>query len=90
MANTKASKKDIRRITRRTAHNLGIKTRLKTLRKKALFADDASAEEKQTQVNEYAAALDKAAKTGLIHPNKANRQKSRAAKRLNKAKAPAS
>jgi small subunit ribosomal protein S20 len=81
MANTKTSKKDMRRIARRTERNVAVNSRLKTLRKKALF-DASSGTEKQAQVSEYAAALDKAAKTGLIHPNKANRQKALAARRL--------
>ena len=71
MANLKSSKKDIRRIQRRTERNLTIRSRVKTLRKKAL--GEASAEDKST----YASALDKAVKAGIVHPNKAAREKSK-------------
>ena len=36
MANLKSSKKDIRRISRRTVRNQAVKSRLKTLRKKTV------------------------------------------------------
>lgn len=71
MANLKSSKKDIRRIQRRTERNLTIRSRVKTLRKKAL--GEASPEDKST----YASALDKAVKVGIVHPNKAAREKSK-------------
>jgi len=77
MANTKASKKDIRKSARRTERNRVVKTRLKTLRKNALLADAPSAE----TVSEYASALDKAAKRGIIHPNRVNRQKAAMARK---------
>lgn len=71
MANLKSSKKDIRRINRRTERNLEVSSRLKTLRKKAL--GEASGEDKSA----YASALDKAVKTGVVHKNKASREKSK-------------
>ena len=71
MANLKSSKKAIRRISRRTERNAATSSRLKTLRKKAL--GEASAEDKQA----YASALDKAVKSGVVHQNKANREKSK-------------
>jgi small subunit ribosomal protein S20 len=74
MANLKSSKKDIRRIARRTERNTIVSSRLKTLRKKAL--GEAPAEDKAA----YASALDKAVKTGVIHRNKANSEKSKLAK----------
>lgn len=71
MANLKSSKKDIRRIARRTERNTVVSSRLKTLRKKALGeADDSN---KQA----YSSALDKAVKSGVIHKNKASREKSK-------------
>lgn len=77
MANLKSSQKDIRRIERRTAHNRVIRSRLKTLRKKVLTAiQEGNAEQIAAAQREYASSLDKAAKTGIIHINKANRQKS--------------
>ena len=71
MANLKSSKKDIRRIVRRTERNTATSSRLKTLRKKAL--GESSAEDKKA----YASALDKAANSGVIHKNKASREKSK-------------
>ena len=76
MANLKSSQKDIRRIERRTARNRVVTTRLKTLHKKVLTAQkdgDATALAELGRL--YSSALDKAAKTGVIHLNKANRQK---------------
>jgi small subunit ribosomal protein S20 len=71
MANLKSSKKDIRRISRRTERNLATRSRLKTLRKKAL--GEASDADKSA----YASALDKAVKSGVVHVNKASRDKSK-------------
>lgn len=71
MANLKSSKKDIRRIARRTERNTTTSSRLKTLRKKAL--GEASDSDKCA----YASALDKAVKSGVIHKNKADREKSK-------------
>lgn len=74
MANLKSSKKDIRRISRRTERNLAVKSRLKTLRKKAL--GEATPEDKSA----YASALDKAVKSGILHKNKASTEKSKLSK----------
>jgi small subunit ribosomal protein S20 len=74
MANLKSSKKDIRRISRRTERNLSTRTRLKTLRKKAL------GESSDGDKTAYASALDKAVKTGVVHKNKASREKSKIAR----------
>ena len=71
MANLKSSKKDVRRIARRTERNTATSSRLKTLRKKAL--GEASDADKSA----YASALDKAVKSGVVHPNKASREKSK-------------
>lgn len=71
MANLKSSKKDIRRIARRTERNTATKSRLKTLRKKAL------GEAQDADKSAYASALDKAVKAGVVHKNKASREKSK-------------
>jgi len=73
MANLKSSKKDIRRISRRTERNGAAASSLKTLRKKVV--EDPSAENK----SKYASALDKAAKSGAVHPNKVSREKAKMA-----------
>jgi small subunit ribosomal protein S20 len=86
MANTKASKKDIRRIAKRTVQNNMVRVSLKTYVKKARKAT-ASGDPVATQANLTIAvkALDKAAQNGVIHPNQAARRKSRIAKQANAA-----
>jgi small subunit ribosomal protein S20 len=81
MANTKASKKDIRRIAKRTVQNNMVRTSLKTFIKKSRKAT-ASGDVEATTTNLVTAvkALDKAAQNGVIHPNQAARRKSRIAK----------
>ena len=71
MANLKSSQKDIRRIASRTERNTTTKSRLKTLRKKAI------GEAPATDKSAYASALDKAVKSGVVHKNKAAREKSK-------------
>lgn len=81
MANTKSAQKRSRQTIVRTERNRAEKSRVKTLRKKALTAiaggDKAAA---ATAVSEFSSAVDKAAKRNLIHPNKAANLKSKTAK----------
>jgi small subunit ribosomal protein S20 len=80
MANIKSSQKDIRRIRTRTARNVVVVSRIKTLRKKVMAAaTEGDAVRTISGAGEYSSALDKAAKRGVIHANKANRIKSRMA-----------
>jgi len=83
MANTKSAQKRSRQTIVRTERNRAEKSRVKTLRKKALTAiaagDKAAA---ATAVSEFTSAVDKAAKRNLIHPNKAANLKSKAAKSI--------
>lgn len=74
MPNIKAAEKWVRQTEKRTTRNLDVKTRLKTLYKKAATAGEAEV----TQSVE--SQFDKAAQKGIIHPNKAARKKSRLAK----------
>ena len=77
MANTKSAQKEARKTAKRTLHNRGVKTRLKTLTKKARSAldrDDAAAARKA--VDAVVSAYDRAAKTNIVHKNKASRVKS--------------
>ena len=83
MPNIKAAEKWVRQSTKRTQRNLSVKTRLKTLYKKAAGAQDAEV----TQSVE--SQFDKAAQKGIIHPNKAARKKSRLAKAAARATAAA-
>lgn len=72
----------MRRTERRRVENLDVKTRLKTLYKKAAATAGDIA---QTVESEF----DRAARKGIIHPNKAARKKSRLAKAVAKVAAPA-
>ena len=80
MANTKSAIKAARKAVRLTERNRGVKTRLKTLRKRldALIASkDASSKDAASQ---YVSAMDKAVKSGVVHKNAASRAKAYAAK----------
>jgi small subunit ribosomal protein S20 len=78
MANTRSAKKSARQTVRRTLENKRVLTGLKSQTKKvrsAFAAKDKTAA--AAGVKAMASLADKAAKTGQIHKNKANRQKSR-------------
>lgn len=79
MPNIKAAEKWVRQTGKRTQRNLDVKTRLKTVYKKAAAGGDAA------QVSAVEAQFDKAAQKGIIHPNKAARKKSRLAQASKKA-----
>lgn len=79
MANTKQAQKYIRKTIKRTEHNRRISSRLKTLQKKVTAEKDNPQAAKEVAI-EFTSALDKAAKRGTIHRNKANRLKSKVAK----------
>ncbi len=88
MANLKSSQKDIRRIEKRTARNVEVRSRLKTLRKKTRAAvQSGDAEQVAEASRAYFSALDKAAKNRVIHPNRADREKSRLSTAASKAAA---
>ena len=76
MPNIKAAIKWTRQSEKRQARNLDVKTRLKTLVKKARVGGEAAA------VSLAEMQLDKAASKGIIHPNKAARKKSRLVKAI--------
>ncbi|GAC1308848.1 MAG: hypothetical protein NVSMB19_22300 [Vulcanimicrobiaceae bacterium] len=77
MPNIKAAIKWVKQSEKRELRNRDVKTRLKTLFKKAKNGGDlAVAPSVESQ-------LDKAAQKGIIHPNKAARKKSRLAKAIN-------
>jgi small subunit ribosomal protein S20 len=83
MANTRSAAKQARASLRRRAHNHAIKSRLHTLEKKFLAAVRAQNNtEAATAYRAVVSALDKAAKTKVIHRNVASRKKSRLAARL--------
>jgi small subunit ribosomal protein S20 len=76
--NIKAAVKWVRQSEKRTLRNLDTKTRLKTLFKKAKSGNDPAV------TSSVEAQFDKAARRGIIHPNKAARKKARLAKVLSK------
>lgn len=79
MPNIKAAEKWVRQTEKRTKRNLDVKTRLKTVYKKAANSGEAEV------VKSVESQFDKAAQKGIIHPNKAARKKSRLAKAAAKA-----
>lgn len=90
MANTKSSKKDLRRSAKRRLRNTATKSALKTYIKKVrVAASTGNAVAADTALVSAVSALDKAAQRGVIHKNQAARRKSRIAKAANKAKAAA-
>jgi small subunit ribosomal protein S20 len=77
MANTKSAAKRARQTIRRTAVNRRVKNRVKVAVKRAKEALTAGDKTKASEiVLKTQAVLDKAAKTGQIHKNKAARHKS--------------
>jgi small subunit ribosomal protein S20 len=77
MANTRSAGKRARQSLRRAVHNRSVKTHLRRLQKRIRSAPESSAD----QIHAAISAIDKAAKSGVIHRNAANRRKAR----LNKA-----
>ena len=87
MPNTKSAERRMRNSARKQSHNHSIKSRLKTLERH--FQEILKAGKKPDVVAALIAvnsALDKAAKTGVIHRAKADRKKSRLALQFNRAK----
>jgi len=81
MANTKSAIKAARKAVRLTTRNRGVKTNIKTLRKKfdaAVVAKDMPLA--KTAGSAYASAMDKAIKSGVVHRNAASRAKVHVAK----------
>jgi small subunit ribosomal protein S20 len=78
MANIASAEKQRRQAEKRKARNRAGKSSLKTTLKKARAAITGGDADKDTLSTSYS-AIDKAAKTGLIKENTANRYKSRLA-----------
>jgi small subunit ribosomal protein S20 len=76
LPNIKAAEKWARQTEKRTTRNKDVKTRLKTIFKKAVASRD------EDLAKSVESQFDKAAKNGAIHKNKAARKKSRLAKAL--------
>ena len=81
MANCKSALKHIRKTEGRTLRNRQVKSRLKTLSKRvdaASAANDGAALAASSKA--FVSALDKAAKSGIVHRNKVARHKARCAR----------
>lgn len=84
MAHTKSAKKRMRNSKRRQSYNKPIRSRVKTyLAKAEEVISSGNAEAAIEAVRQAISMLDKAAKRGLIHRNKAARHKSRLLKKFN-------
>jgi small subunit ribosomal protein S20 len=83
MANTKSAAKRARQTERRSLGNrrvlTGVKTQLRQIRAAVAAGKKADV---QAMLPRVVAALDKAAKSGRIHKNKANRHKSELAQKV--------
>jgi small subunit ribosomal protein S20 len=79
LPNIKAAEKWMRQTEKRSTRNKDVKTRLKTVFKKVVAGGDAEA------IKSVESQFDKAAKSGIIHPNKAARKKSRLVKAMKRA-----
>jgi small subunit ribosomal protein S20 len=74
----------MRQNPKRQARNVGVKSALKTARKKTeILIEEKKSEEAKTAVAEYYKLCDKAAVKGIIPKNTAARRKSRITLRLN-------
>lgn len=89
MPNTKSAAKQLRKSKKRQARNRVVKQRIRKLIKEYLQVVQQGDRAAATKaLAEVASALDKAAKSGVIHWATANRKKSRLANRLNKLATP--
>ena len=73
----KSAIKRIKQANKNHLRNVSTKTALKTLRKEFLQLLPAKKEDAAKNIPELQSAIDKAAKRGIIHRNKARRLKSR-------------
>ncbi len=89
MPNTKSAKKDLLTNRRNRLRNQSVKSRLKTLRTKAVAAITTAVATSEDAVKLALKAFDSAATKGVIHKNTAARRKSRLMKRANAAAAKA-
>ncbi|MBM3838097.1 MAG: 30S ribosomal protein S20 [Verrucomicrobia bacterium] len=84
MPNTKSAERRMRNSARKHLRNQSVKSRLKTLERAYLaVVADGKKPEAATALRAVTSALDKAAKSGVIHSATASRKKSRLSIRLN-------
>jgi small subunit ribosomal protein S20 len=83
MPNTKSAERRSRNSARKQVRNHSVKSKLKTLEKSYLgLLSGATRDQATASYRSISSALDKAAKTGVIHKATADRKKSRLALRL--------
>jgi small subunit ribosomal protein S20 len=87
MPNTKSAERRMRNSARKKLQNRSVKSRLKTLERAYAEAQKGGKKDSASEAfRKLSSALDKAAKTGVIHVAKARRKKSRLAVKLAAAK----
>lgn len=84
MANIKSAIKRSRQTDARNAHNSKIVSEMRTAKKRFEAAVEAGDDNKEALFNHASKLIDQAANKNLIHSNKAARDKSRLAQKLNK------
>lgn len=83
MAHTLSAEKRLRQSRKRHARNRAVKSRIKTCEKKFLQAvRENDLDRARAELSAAARLLDRAARKGIIHRNKAARRKARLAARL--------
>ena len=88
MPNIRSKKKSLLRQRADRARNVGIRSALKTLQKKAITAAVAGQPDAAPRAVEAQKSIDKAWKHGVLHKNAAARKKSRLAKAVRSAGSP--
>ena len=84
MPNTKSAAKRVRQDIKKRRANKARKTKIKTTMKELdAFIAEKDLERAREQLRLVFKAIDKAAKTNVIHKNKAARKKSQAARKVN-------
>jgi small subunit ribosomal protein S20 len=89
LANTRSAKKHMRADDKKRISNLKIRSKVKTLVKKAERSITVSDVETVEALRIACSELDKAASKGVLHKNNAARRKSRLMAKFNKANAAA-
>ena len=85
MPNKHAAIKDLRKNRRHARHNARIKANVKLLFKQSKdLLKEGNGSETQKLIRAFQQAVDKAAKRGVLHKNKAGRKKSELMKKLTK------
>ena len=83
MPNLKAAKKHVRQAEWRTERNTGLKSELKTLKKRLLVSiSSGNKEESKELFKKVSSKYDMAAKKKIIHKKNADRNKSRLSKKV--------